>query len=141
MVELAIADKPQFAVSQIDLNRDGPSYTLDTLRLLRAELGPGPALYFIEGADSLAEILAWYEPLGILELCELAVVRRPGVEVDLPGLENQIPGLTAKVHWVDMPWLEISSSDVRARVCQSRPISYLIPAHVEAYVRQEGLYR
>jgi len=141
MVELAIADKPQFTVSQIDLNRDGPSYTLDTLRLLRAELGPEPVLYFIEGADSLAEILAWHEPLRILELCELAVVRRPGVEIDLGMLERELPGLTAKVHWVDMPWLEISSSDVRARVRQGRPISYLVPASVEAYVRQEGLYR
>jgi nicotinate-nucleotide adenylyltransferase len=141
MVELAIADTPQFRVSQIDLNRGGPSYTLETLRLLRTELGPEPALYFIEGADSLAEILTWHQPQGILELCELAVVRRPGVDVNLAQLETELPGLTAKVHWVAMPWLDISSSDIRARVRLGRPISYLVPPGVEAYIRQAALYR
>jgi nicotinate-nucleotide adenylyltransferase len=141
MVELAIAGKPQFRVSQVDLKREGLSYTLDTLRLLRAELGSEPVFYFIEGADSLGDILKWHKPQGILELCELAVVRRPGVDVDLGELEADLPGLAAKVHWVEMPRLDISSSDIRARVRVGRPISYLVPACVEEYVAQQALYR
>jgi nicotinate-nucleotide adenylyltransferase len=141
MVELAIAGKPHFGTSRIDLDPHGLSYTLDMLRLLRAELGPEPTIFFIEGADSLAEILTWHEPQGILELCELAVVRRPGVTIDLARLEAKLPGLTAKVHWFEMPWLDISSSDVRARVRQGRPVSYLVPDLVEAYFSEQGLYR
>jgi nicotinate-nucleotide adenylyltransferase len=140
MIELAIAGKSHLATSRVDLDRPGPCYTLDTLRLLRAEWGPEPRLYFIEGADSLVEILTWHKPEQILERCELAVVRRPGVRVDLPRLEEHLPGLAERVHWVMMPWLEISSSDLRLRVQEGRSISYLLPAVVEAYIREEGLY-
>ena len=141
MVELAIAGKPQFAVSRLDLDRRGPSFTLDTLLLLRQEVGPEVELYFVEGADSLADILLWHEPQAILALCELAVVRRPGIAVDMARLEAGLPGLAAKIHWVEMPWLGISSSDLRARVRQGKPISYLVPECVEAYVAELGLYR
>ena len=141
MVELAIAGKPHFAVSRVDLERHGPSFTLDTLLLLRKEVGPEETLYFIEGADSLADILQWHRPQGILELCELAVVRRPGVTIDLAKLEARLPGLASKVHWVEMPWLDISSSDIRSRVKQGRPITYLVPDSVEAYVSELALYR
>jgi nicotinate-nucleotide adenylyltransferase len=109
--------------------------------LLRKEVGPEETLYFIEGADSLADILQWHRPQGILELCELAVVRRPGVTIDLANLEARLPGLASKVHWVEMPWLDISSSDIRSRVKQGRPITYLVPDSVEAYVSELALYR
>jgi nicotinate-nucleotide adenylyltransferase len=140
MVELAIAGKPYLAISRIDVDRPGPCYTVDTLELLRAEWGPEPTFFFIEGADSLADILTWYQPQRLIERCELAVVERPGVELDLPRLENHLPGLTARIHWVQMPRLEISSSDLRARVRAGRPIAYLVPAAVEAYIREQGLY-
>lgn len=141
MIELAIAGKPHLATSRVDLDRPGLCYTLDTLRLLRSEWGPDPTLYFIEGGDSLADILTWHQPEQILDLCELAVVRRPGVKIDLPRLEHRLPGLTDRIHWVLMPWLEISSSDLRMRVQEGRSISYLMPAAVEAYIREQGLYR
>lgn len=140
MVELAITGTPHFGVSQVDLNRPGPCYTVDTLRLLRAEWGPEPSFYFVEGADSLTEILAWHQPQQIIDLCELAVVQRPGISVDLSRLDWRLPGLAVKVHWVRMPWLEISSSDLRARVRERRPISYLVPPAVEAYILEQGLY-
>lgn len=140
MIEMAIAGKPRFSTSRVDLDRPGPCYTLDTLRLLRAKWGPEPTFYFIEGADSLADILTWHEPERIIEMCELAVVRRPGVKIDLPRLEQHLPGLTDRIHWVMMPWLEISSSDLRLRVQEGRSISYLLPAGVEDYVREQGLY-
>ncbi len=141
MVELAIAGNPHFALSRVDAERPGPCYTVDTLQLLRSEWGAGPAFFLIIGADSLADLLTWYRPQRLLELCELAVVARPGIQVDLPRLEEDLPGLTGRVHPVPMPLLEISSSDLRARVRAGQPISYLVPPAVEAYIREQGLYR
>jgi nicotinate-nucleotide adenylyltransferase len=141
MLALAIADKPYFAISRVDVDRPGPCYTTDTLELLRAEWGPAPIFFFIEGADSLADILTWHQPQRLIELCELAVVERPGVELDLPGLDQQLPGLAARLHLVRMPRLEISSSDLRARVRAGRSISYLVPAAVEAYILEHQLYQ
>ncbi len=141
MLEQALAGHPHLSISTIDLERPGPCYTVDALALLRAEYGPEPEFYFIEGADSLADLPTWYRPRQLLELCRLAVVRRPGVEIDLAALEERLPGLRARIHFVEMPLLEISSTDLRRRVRQGRPISYLVPAGVEAYIREQGLYR
>jgi nicotinate-nucleotide adenylyltransferase len=141
MLELAIEGHSQLALSRVDLDRPGPCYTTDMLRLLRAQWGDGPVFFFIEGADSLADIAGWHQPREILDACELAVVRRPGVVLDLPSLERSLPGLTARLHWVQMPWLDISSSDLRARVCDGRPISFLVPPAVEKYVQRHRLYR
>ncbi len=141
MLELAIAAKSHFAISTVDVERPGPCYTVDTLELLRAEWGPIPIIFFIEGADSLAGILTWHQPQRILELCHLAVVERPGVEIDIDRLEQQLPGLSSRLHWIQMPLLEISSSDLRARVRNGQSISYLVPRAVEAYILEHGLYR
>jgi nicotinate-nucleotide adenylyltransferase len=141
MVDLAIAGKPYFAVSRVDVDRPAPSYTVDTLKLLRAEWGAGPRFFFIEGDDSLTDMVEWYQPQRLIELCELAVVRRPGSEIDLPALERQLPGISERVHWVKMPLLEISSTDLRARVRAGRSISYLVPREVEDYIQEQGLYR
>lgn len=141
MVELAIAGRSGFSLSRVDVDRPGPCYTVDSLALLRQEWGSGPVFYFIEGADSLAEITTWYQPQRLIQLTELAVVQRPGIELDLDHLETHLPGLVERLHWVQMPQLEISSSDLRARVRDGRPISYLLPDSVEAYIRQQGLYR
>ncbi len=141
MLELAIAGKPHFSISRVDVDRPGPHYTVDALGVLRAEWGPQPTFYFIEGSDSLADIPAWYQPERLIELCELAIVERPGIRTHLPQLEERLPGLTARIHWVQMPFLEISSSDLRARVRAGQPISYLLPPAVEAYILEQGLYR
>jgi nicotinate-nucleotide adenylyltransferase len=141
MLELALAGKPYFGISRVDVDRPGPCYTVDTLELLRTEWGPSPLLFFIEGADSLVDMAKWYRPQRLIELCELAVVERPGVEVDLAGLEARLPGLRERLHWVQMPRLEISSSDLRTRVRTGRPISYLVPPAVEAHIQEHGLYR
>lgn len=141
MVELAIAGKSHFAVSRVDIDRPGPCYTVETLELLRAEWGAGPRFFFIEGNDSLSDIVCWYQPQRLIELCELAVVVRSGSVIDLAELERQLPGLTDRIRWVNMPLLEISSSDLRARIRAGRSISYLVPREVEAYIRQHRLYR
>jgi len=141
MLERAIAGQSHFAISRVDLERPGPHYTVETLELLRAELGPEPTFVFIEGADSLAEMLTWYRPRRLIELCELAVVGRPGVEIDYGHLQRELPGLEGRLHRVQMPCLEISSSELRARVQAGQPISFLVPPAVEAYIYEQGLYR
>jgi nicotinate-nucleotide adenylyltransferase len=140
MLELAIAGRPHFEISHVDLERPGPCYTVNTLELLRAEWGPRPTFYFIVGADSLTELATWYKPQRLINLCELAVVERPGINVDLPQLEVQLPGLSSRVHRVRMPLLEISSSDLRARVREGQSISYLVPGEAEAYIYEQNLY-
>jgi nicotinate-nucleotide adenylyltransferase len=141
MVELAIAGKPYLSVSRVDVDRPGRCYTVETLELLRTEWGSGPEFFFIEGSDSLAEMPTWYQPQRLIELCEVAVVARAGIEIDLARLEERLPGLGDRLHWVRMPQLEISSRDLRARVRDGRPISYLVPPAVEAYIVEHRLYR
>jgi len=141
MLELAIAGRTRFSVSRVDMDRPGPCYTVDTLELLRAEWGPTPTFFFVEGADSLADILTWHQPQQLIELCHLAVVERPGVEIDVDRLAQRLPGLESHLHWIQMPLLEISSRDLRNRVRTGQSISYLVPRAVEAYIMEHGLYR
>jgi nicotinate-nucleotide adenylyltransferase len=141
MVELAIAGRDHLRASRVDLDRPGPHYTADMLALLRDELGPGVRLFFVEGADSLADLATWYRPERIVAIADLAVVGRPGYSVDLEALERRLPGLSKRIHWVSMPALDISSTDLRVRVRTGRPISYLLPAPVEAYILEGRLYQ
>ena len=140
MVELAIAGRPGFDLSRVDVERPGPHYSADMLQLLKDEWGSDTTLFFIEGADSLVDILDWHEPQRIVELAEFAVVNRPGVELDVDRLEQHLPGLRARLHRVDMPLLEISSTDLRRRVREGRPLTYLLPDTVLAYILEHELY-
>ncbi len=140
MVELAIADDPRFLLSRVDVDRPGPSFTVDMLALLRAEWGPEVEFFFIVGSDTLVEIPTWHRPQRVIALSNLAVLPRPGVKVDLPRLEAQLPGLSDRVHWLSMPLLEISSHALRERVRTGRPITYLTPPAVETYIRAHKLY-
>lgn len=141
MIERAIEDRPHFALSRVDVDRPGPQYTADMLDLLHETWGAGTTIFFIAGSDSLTDILDWHQPARILRQAELAVVQRPGVGVDVEALERELPGLRDRLHWVQMPLLDISSTDLRTRVCQGRPISFFLPPAVEAYIEEQGLYR
>jgi nicotinate-nucleotide adenylyltransferase len=140
MVELAIEGQAGFALSRVDVDRPGPHYTADMLALLHQAWGPDTGLFFVVGSDSLGDILDWYRPERIIAQAHLAVARRPGTGVDIDALERELPGLRARVCWVEIPLLEISSTRLRARVRQGQPISYLLPPAVEAYVLEQGLY-
>ena len=140
MVEMSIADNPAFALSRVDLDRPGPHYTVDTLTLLQRQQ-PEADLYFLIGGDSLAQFITWRDPAGIVRQAWLAVMERPGYEPHLEGLEQAVPGLRERLVWLDVPRLDISASDLRRRVRQGLPIRYLVPPPVEAYVRENGLYR
>lgn len=141
MVEMAIEGKAYLGLSRVDVDRPGPHYTADTLALLQQASDPDTRLFFIAGSDSLRELLEWHEPERIIQEAALAVVRRPGAEVDVEPLAQALPGLRDRLHWVQMPLLEISSTDLRARVREGRPISFFLPPAVESYILEHGLYR
>ncbi len=142
MVELAIFSNPAFELSRVDLDRPGRSYTVQTLQLLRDQLGLGTEIFFIIGMDSLAELTTWREPAAVISLCRLAVLNRPPFEgVDLSALEADIPGISERVDLVRMPGIDVSSSDLRERVAAGLPIKYQVLEAVERYIYQNGLYR
>jgi nicotinate-nucleotide adenylyltransferase len=140
MTVVATAADPRFDVSRVDIDRDGPTYTVDTLRELRVEFAahhPGDAAewFFITGADALSEILSWREPERITAAAHLVGVTRPGHVLSDLGLP------ASQVSLLEIPALAISSSDVRARVRAGQPISYLVPEGVAHLIAKHGLYR
>jgi nicotinate-nucleotide adenylyltransferase len=140
MVELAIAGNPAFALSRVDLDRPGPSYTVDTLRLLKAQYRPETELFFIVGEDSLETFMRWRSPGEILQLSRLVVVSRPGYDVDLDRLQARLPELGAALALPDTPEIMISSTEVRRRVREGWTIRYLVSEPVERYIREHDLY-
>ncbi|HEU5229664.1 MAG TPA: nicotinate-nucleotide adenylyltransferase [Ktedonobacteraceae bacterium] len=144
MLQLAIASNPHFTYSRVEIDRSGPSYLVDTLRILHAEWGTDINLYFVIGWDSLEELHHWHDPLGILEqLTHLVVVKRPGHSVDIEynkQLELRLPGIMQRLLVTSAPQLAISSTDLRRRVAEERSIKYLLPETVERYIYEHGLY-
>ena len=139
MVRLAIADDGRFELSRLDLERPPPSYTVDLLRSLHQ---PGCELFFIVGGDILPELPLWYAPDEMFRLTNLAVLARPGAPLpDFATLEARIPSANGRLHLVDMPGVDISSTAVRARIRGGLPIRYLTPPAVEAFIRDRELYR
>jgi nicotinate-nucleotide adenylyltransferase len=140
MMELALADNPDFVLSLIEAERPGPSYTVDTLRDLQADLEPDVELYFIIGMDSLANILTWHKPAELLDLCRIVVAERAGYQVDLMALEEGLPGLCDSLELIDTPELSISSTDLQQRVQRGLSIRYQVPPAVETYIYEHSLY-
>lgn len=141
MVELAIADNPHLALSRIDVDRPGPHYTLDMVRLLRAEYGDGVEIFFLMGLDSLADLPTWSRPLELMQACQLVVFSRPGAAIDWETLEAALPGVRQRVVLLPMPLIQISSSDLRQRVQQGRPLRYQVLPQIEQYIHEQQLYR
>jgi nicotinate-nucleotide adenylyltransferase len=139
MVRRAIADNPHFKLCTLEVKRPGPSYTVDTLTMLRKQLGSEASLFFIIGRDTLAELPLWKEPEKLIQLCRLVVAPRLGSK-DLKHLETAIPGLLEQVMQLDMPVIGISSSGIRRRIAQGLTIRYLVPAEVEKYITEQKVY-
>ena len=141
MVRLAIGNKPYFKLSTVEVERAGPSYTVETVAELKGQLGAGDELFFILGWDCLAELPRWWEPERLIKLCRLAAVPRVDhPKPDLKSLEAAIPGLAQRVILLDTPEVDISASEVRQRVAQGLSIGHLVPEPVERYIREQGLY-
>jgi nicotinate-nucleotide adenylyltransferase len=142
MTVIATASNPHFTVSRIEIDRKGPSYTVDTLKEMKKIYGEETKFFFISGADAIIGILTWKDPEIIADLCEFIAATRPGYslkrfeELHLIG-EPRLP----RVHFMEIPALAISSTDIRRRVRENRPIKYLVPEGVAEYLEKRGLYR
>ena len=142
MVLDAVGDNQKFKVSPSELERFGPSHTVETLKEFKEDYGLQTELYFIIGADALKDFGKWHEPERVLELCTLAVVGRPAQEeLDLSALEATLPGIGKRVARVDDVAIGVSATDIRERVAEGRSIKYLVPPAVEAYIQEHGLYK
>lgn len=134
MTVIATASNPRFTVSRADIDRDVPTYTIDTLRDLGSEY-PGAELFFITGADAMGEILAWKDATALFELAHFVGVTRPGHTLHARGLPK------GDVSLLEVPALAISSTDIRRRAAAGSPIWYLVPDGVVQYIAKYGLYR
>ena len=135
MTVIATASNPRFSVSRVDIDRPGPTYTIDTLRDLRAHAGDGDKLFFITGADALTTMLSWHDVHELFSLAHFVGCTRPGHRLSEAGLPD------GKISLVEIPALAISSSECRARVADGEPIWYLVPDGIVQYIAKRGLYR
>nr|WP_233153291.1 nicotinate-nucleotide adenylyltransferase [Kineosporia sp. R_H_3] len=134
MTVIATASNPRFTVSRVDIDRKGPTYTIDTLRDLSAQR-PDAELFFITGADALAQILSWKDSGEIFDLAHFIGVTRPGHTLDDAGLPQD------RVSLMEVPAMAISSTDCRVRIVKGEPVWYLVPDGVVQYIGKYGLYR
>lgn len=134
MTVIATASNPRFTVSRVDVDREGPTYTIDTLRDLRAQR-PDADLFFISGADAVAQIIQWKDMDELWELAHFVAVSRPGHALSIRGLPEH--GVSS----LEVPALAISSTDCRARVDRGHPVWYLVPDGVVQYISKHHLYR
>jgi nicotinate-nucleotide adenylyltransferase len=144
MVGLAIGANPAFELSRIELDRDGPSYAVDTLRAMAAEGSPDrqPDLWFILSAEAFAGFLDWRDPAGILELCRLAVLPRDGhPPANLRAVARALPQLADRVRLLDGPRLRLAATEVRSRAARGLSVRYLVPDAVAGYIGDHRLYR
>jgi nicotinate-nucleotide adenylyltransferase len=134
MTVIATASNPRFSVSRVDLDRSGPTYTVDTLNDIRSERGPEWDLYFITGADALEQILSWRDLDELFDLAHFVGCTRPGHTLSATGLPE------GKVTLVEVPALAISSTECRDRVREGEPIWYLVPDGIVQYISKRHLY-
>jgi nicotinate-nucleotide adenylyltransferase len=140
MVRIAIAGHPAFEVSELETRRPGPHYSVETLEEVRRQR-PEDELFFLIGADSLADLPHWREPERIVSMATVVVVDRPGVELGLSSLWPDLGPDAKPFRLVTIPPIGIASNDLRRRVAEGRSIRYQVPRGVEAYIEAQGLYR
>jgi len=141
LVEAALVQNDAFELSRVEIDRSGPHFAADTLELLQAQY-PAASLIYLIGGDSLRDLPTWRDPLRFLHnTAGLGVMRRPGDQVDLEALEKSLPGLRKKIHLIQAPLLEISSSDLRQRIAAGKPFRYYLAPAVYNLIIAKGYYR
>lgn len=138
MTVIATASNPDFEVSRMEVDRPGPTYTVDTMLALRDQHGPAAELYFITGADAVWDILSWKDSERLRDVCTFIAATRPGY--DLSRFEQDAMAEKLDVEFMEVPALAISSTGIRERFEQRRPVRYLLSESVAAYIRKNGLY-
>ncbi|MSP78966.1 MAG: nicotinate-nucleotide adenylyltransferase [Dehalococcoidia bacterium] len=141
MVRLAIQDNPAFEASSVEIDRQGPTYSVDTLEALQKLYGAGTESFFIVGQDAFLEIPAWKSPDRLVSMCTIAVVRRPGMASLQRDGEWSLGSAKANVTVIDAPLIGISGTEIRRRVAHDISVRYWVPPAVENYMRTHTLYR
>jgi nicotinate-nucleotide adenylyltransferase len=139
MVELAIQGDSRFSLSRVDLDRAGPHYTVDALKILAVENAPCE-LFLLIGGDSLRDITTWRDPASVVAQAQLVVLKRPEIAIELLDHEQSIPGLSSRTIVLDAPQVDISSSIARKMIRTGQSTRYLIPDAVREYIYAESLY-
>ena len=141
MVRKAIWRDEIFEFSSVDIDRPGPHYVLDTMKIFRENF-PAGILIFLMGGDSLHDLPTWHKPKEFIRECdEIGVMHRPGEKIELDVLENELPGIKQKISFIEAPLLEISSNQIRTLVAERKPYKYYLPADVYRIVENCRLYR
>ena len=141
MLRLALADNPDFKLSNMEIERPGPSYTVDTITELQGQLKAEDELFFILGWGSLAELPQWRDVLRLIQMCYLVAAPRPGApRPNLKALEASIPGISQRVMLLDKPYVDISASVIRDRVARGLSVRHLVPEPVNRYLKEHKLY-
>ena len=141
LVRAAIAGEARFQLSRVELDRPGPHFAVDTVRLLQ-EQNPGDELIYLLGGDSLRDLPFWFRPQEfVLQISALGVMRRPGVDIDTEKLETQLPGIWKKVRYFETPLLDISSSAIRTRIAEGKPFRYFLPLPVYDLIQRNHYYQ
>jgi nicotinate-nucleotide adenylyltransferase len=141
MVSAAIDEDPRFTFSSVDVDRPGPHYVFDTMKILRNEF-QNYELIFLMGGDSLHNLPNWYKPKEFIGACDkLGIMRRPGEKIDLCDLELSLPGIEERIEFIEAPLLEISSNQIRQLVFEKKPYRYYLPFEVYTIIEEMQLYR
>lgn len=141
LVQAAVQDDRGFEVSRVEIDRPGPHYSVDTVKILAQE-NPAAELFYLMGGDSLHDLPDWMHPQAFIQaLAGIGVMRRPQDFIDLAKIERALPGVVAKIHFVNAPLLEISSSDIRERIAQGRHFRYFLPQSVYELICRQQIYR
>lgn len=141
MTVIATSANPDFDVSRMEIDRPGPTYTVDTMLALRDLYGPKADLHFITGADAIWEIATWKDAERFEGLCTFIAATRPGYDLEAALVEHADELSRLTIDFIEVPALAISSTDIRRRVAERRPIRYLLPEPVVSYIQKHGLYR
>jgi len=142
MLRLAVAGSPHLKVSTVEIERPGPSFTVDTITELRRKYGSKDEIFFILGWDSLAQLPIWKEPARIVKMCILVAVPRPGwPQPGLRALEKDIPGIAKRVVFLEKPRVDISATAIREKVARGESVEKLVPGPVADYIKKHSLYK
>ncbi|MEW6502403.1 MAG: nicotinate-nucleotide adenylyltransferase [Chloroflexota bacterium] len=140
LLQAAIGDNRSFELCRVEMDRPGPHYAVDTVRILKDQVSSAEMFYLI-GGDSLHDLPTWYQPQQLIELIDgLGVMRRPGDQVDLSELEQKIPGIALKIRFIEAPLLEISARQIRQRISEGRAYRYYVPPGVYQLIEELGVY-
>ena len=142
MTLLAVASQVGFAVSDVEIKRNGPSYSIDTVRWFKEQWGEGACFYFITGYDAILDITTWRDYEDLLRECQFVAVARPGSNIEeLRSLSHELGPLYDRIHILEGIAVALSASQIRARVREGKSLRFLIPEAVEHYINKNDLYR